>query len=267
MNPIPNWKHPGLYLIAAAIFVSAAGPSRSQSEALYLEGDLFLQSDLGAFEIGFPNNGNQWRIATIDSGANLIFRQKPSGMSGFNNRFYFGGSNGYLGIGDIATAKVNIFQGGQSVGLGLRFDDGVNSDWDITHGFGLRLHYGGSLRGFFNATTGEYSQSSDRQLKVNIRPMPSVLSRVERLEPSLYQMTGQADDRDAIGFVAQDILPLFPELVTYSEADALYGVNYSGFSVVAIRAIQELQEDLRQRDRKIDELEQRIAGIERLLQN
>ena len=57
------------------------------------------------------------------------------------------------------TARLHLFQNSQNVaGTGLRLDDGINEDWDITHGFGLRFHYGGELRGFISATNGAYMQ-------------------------------------------------------------------------------------------------------------
>ncbi|MEN1728354.1 MAG: tail fiber domain-containing protein [Pseudomonadota bacterium] len=247
----------------------AASSLQAQSEAMYLEGNLFLDSSAGAMLIGFPNNGNGWRLSTAGSGQDLLFRHSSSGSTSFVTRFRFSGDNGYLGVGGTLdpSARMTIYQDGQAVGRGLRFNDGTaNQDWDMTHGFSLRLHYGGSLRGFFNANTGAYQQSSDLSLKEAIRPMSTVLSRVSLLEPSVYRVRGAEDDLDTIGFIAQDVIPVFPELVDYSEADDLYGVNYAGFSVVAIRAIQELQSELGERDRKISDLEQRLAAIEALLQ-
>ncbi|MEM7756409.1 MAG: hypothetical protein AAF297_12350, partial [Planctomycetota bacterium] len=43
-----------------------------------------------------------------------------------------------------------------------------------------------------------------------------------------------------IGFIAQDVRELFPSLVTEGETLTL---NYSGLSVVAIAALQELKEE------------------------
>ena len=48
----------------------------------------------------------------------------------------------------------------------------------------------------------------------------------------------QSPDRQ-IGFIAQDVEPLFPSLVT--RGDDLMTLNYSGLSVVAIAALQEMK--------------------------
>lgn len=316
-------------------------------------GDLFVRSNLGGIMLGYPNNGNLWRMATINGGQDILYRFKPEGSSVFNTRMALFGNGdlavggdpgfsnarlevlqnstitdpqillteqqndfarlsfenttnpdtrwtlaGYAGsgpnlskfnfwyqdtnggtdimtiqgdgtigiMGTSPTARLHIHQGGQEVGKGLRFDDGTaNQDWDITHGFGLRLHYGGALRGTFSAATGEYIQSSDGRLKKNVKKMPDVLSRVMELRPTSYQYKDTKAQKGTIGFIAQETAPLFPELVHYLEVDKLYGINYAGFSVVAIKAIQELKTELDQRDDRIAELENRLARIEKLL--
>ena len=50
-----------------------------------------------------------------------------------------------------------------------------------------------------------------------------------------YHYAHQASRPKSTGFIAQDVLPLFPGLVGYSAADDLYGVDYAGFSVIAIK--------------------------------
>ncbi|PHN06666.1 tail fiber domain-containing protein [Flavilitoribacter nigricans] len=317
-----------------------------------VRGDLFVRSNFGGLMLGYPDNGNQWRMGTVNAGQDMLFRSKPEGSSDFSTRMIFFGNgdaafggdpgssnarmevlhnssisdphillteqqndygrlsfenitypgkrwtiagypgtnpensrlnlwfedtdggkdivtvrgNGHVGIMGInPTARLHIHQQDQEVGSGLRFDDGINADWDITHGFGLRLHYGGALRGTFSATTGEYIQSSDSKLKKNIQKMPDILSKVMELRPLNYQYKDTKSQDLTIGFVAQEVDPLFPELVHFIEADQLYGINYAGFSVVAIKAIQELKSEIDRRDERINELEDRLDRIETLL--
>jgi len=54
---------------------------------LHVGGDLFVQTNLGSMLLGFPNNGNQWAINTIGSGANLQFRSKADGSNARITRF------------------------------------------------------------------------------------------------------------------------------------------------------------------------------------
>ena len=61
-------------------------------------------------------------------------------------------------------------------------------------------------------------------------------------------------DEKIIGFLAQDVQVLFPELVKHRE-DEYLGLNYDDFGVIAIKAIQEQQ-------KIIDELLERIKELE-----
>ena len=67
-------------------------------------------------------------------------------------------------------------------------------------------------------------------------------------------------------------MQVFPEFVSYSAADDLYGVDYAGFSVVAIKAIQEQktliesqQETLERQEKEMRELKARLERIEGML--
>lgn len=317
-------------------------------ELMQVEGTLFVNSSLGRIQLGYPNNGNQWRLSTINAGEDLQFFSKPQGSSSDSRKLILT-QEGRLGLGDLTnpngqmevesnstitqpqltltesgadyarltlrntdqgskfwsiagfmdgatsgdrlnfyhnqtgdilsvrgngnvgimtispTARLHLAQRGQAVGLGFRLDDGVNEDWDITHGFGLRFHYGGDLRGFINANTGAYTQSSDARLKRDVASMPDILDKVQQLHPLSYRYTGARSMDKTIGFMAQDAATLFPELVHYSEVDDVYGINYAGFSVVAIKAIQEQQAVIETQTQKIQDLQQRLATLEQLV--
>lgn len=320
-------------------------------ELLHVAGDAFIQTNLGRLQVGFPGTGNRWALTTIGSGADLIFRSRPSGSTSFSTRFKFnqGGElqlgttsapsawahvranstlskpqlkleeigndyarleltnsvasgsywhvaglpsttassarlnfyfrnssgaadrmtitgDGEVGINGTPTARLELFQRSQSVGTGLRFDDGTaNADWDVTHGFSLRFHYGGSLRGFINANTGAYTQSSDKSLKTAVAGITPVMAKLKALQVKTYQYKSAANPETTIGLLAQEAKDIFPELVSYSEVDSLYGVNYAGFSMVAIKAIQEQQEVIETQQTEIDELKTRLARLEALL--
>jgi len=202
-------------------------------------------------------NNSYWHVAglpsntTADARLNFYFRN----ASGAANRMTITG-DGQVGINGTPTARLELYQQSQTVGTGLRFDDGTaNSDWDITHGFSLRFHYGGSLRGFINANTGAYTQSSDVRLKNNIQELPSVLNRVEQIRPTTYNYKTDESNTPVIGLIAQEVQKIFPEVVSYSKADDVYGIDYASFSVVAIKAIQEQQNIIKS-------MEERLAALE-----
>jgi len=316
-------------------------------EKMHVAGNLFVQTNLGSLQLGFPEDGNRWAVNTIGSGANLQFRSKPDASTVYTTRFrflqdgefqlgtssaasawmhiranstinkpqlkleevgsdyarleltnstssgaywhvaglpsstassarlnfYFRNASGAadrmtitgdgeVGINGSPTARLEIFQRSQTVGTGLRFDDGTaNSDWDITHGFALRFHYGGNLRGFINANTGAYTQSSDVSLKSDIQNMNSTMNRIKQLRPTTYFYKDDAARTKTLGLIAQEVLPIFPEVVHFSEIDGLYGIDYSAFSVVAIKAIQEQQTMIEDQQKQIDELKLMVSTL------
>ena len=339
---------------AGPALITRGGPvgigTESPEKLLHVNGDLFVNTSLGGLELGFPNNGHQWRISTRNSGQDLQFFSKEADDNTFVRRMILK-QNGQVGIGDLTdpvgqmeiasnstadnahltlteseddfarlsfrntestnafwsiagyntsdvnaellnilhstsgsimtfagngnvgvrldnpTARLHIGQRGQEVGQGLRFSDGTtNEDWDITHGFGLRLHYGGELRGFFNANTGAYTQISDGRMKQGAENLNQVLPQLKKLHPLTYRYRNARASKKTIGFVAQEVKPLFPELVHYSEADDIYGIDYAGFSVVAIKAIQEQQTIIEAQQQSINDLLRRLDALEEKLQ-
>ncbi len=210
------------------------------------------------------SSGAYWQVAglpsTTASSAKLNFYFQNA--SGAGDRMTITG-DGQVGINTSnPSARLTINQGSQSVGTGLSFKDNTtNQDWHMTHGFALRFHYGGSLRGFINATTGAYTQSSDASLKSNIQDINTILERIKQLRPTTYYYNDDKSKTKTLGFIAQEVEPIFPEVVHFSEADGLYGINYAAFGVIAIKAIQEQQAIIENQQKQIDELKALVTTI------
>jgi hypothetical protein len=81
------------------------------------------------------------------------------------------------------------------------------------------------------------------------------------LAPVSYRLKMAADSSPkSIGFVAQEVEPLFPELV--SESDGIKGIAYPQMVTVAIGAIQELNQKVDEKDAEIKALNQRLNELE-----
>lgn len=150
--------------------------------------------------------------------------------------------------------------------LGIALQQGTNN-WEIVHfnANRLRLYYNGIERGNFDETNGVYTSISDRRLKSNIQLLDNVLSKVNQLKPSSYTFNHDENKKKQIGFIAQEVEELFPEFVHYSERSDderkqgdLYTMDYSGMSVIAIKAIQEQQLIIDDLIKRIEELEEKI---------
>ena len=123
------------------------------------------------------------------------------------------------------------------------------------------------------STNGSWNTTSDARLKENVVPADGFLARVKELNVVHYDYKNrEAQEHQVLGLLAQEVLPHFPELVSRDDEDGYMGLDYSGFGVVAIRAIQEQQEIIDEQVQQIDDqarnlsaMEERLALLESLL--
>ncbi len=146
-----------------------------------------------------------------------------------------------------------------SAGLRLEANTNTNQNQIWTDGTNLNFSYNGTRISYIT-NVGAYTQVSDRRLKSNITPMNSVLDNVMKLKPVEYNYNHTPLAAKSKGFIAQDVQAIFPELVNKSE-DGMLAVQYVEFGVIAVKAIQEQQEQINQQQAEIDALK---AAIEEL---
>ena len=136
-------------------------------------------------------------------------------------------------------------------GLGLRLTNSA-WDWDIytSNGGGLNFNYNGINKAYIDPVNGSYVATSDARLKKEVNKMGSVLNKVMALQPKTYKyLDNKETDPKSTGFIAQEVMALFPDLVSdfkrtasdKTDTTVYHGINYAGFSVVAIKAVQEQQ--------------------------
>ena len=174
---------------------------------------------------------------------------------------------GNTGLGaDPGSYKVKIRHGT----FGFNIENATTlDDWEFwANSGGLSLYANGAFRGNFNPSTGAYTSVSDERVKMNIQAMPPVLDKVSRLKPSTYQSHQDglmADSTVRYGFVAQDVATMFPHLVEnhfdYERGLDVYTMDYSGFGVIAIKAIQEMQQNVDALESRIKELEAALGSV------
>ena len=242
--------------------------------ALYSNSAGNLNTAIGNFA-GSTNNGNAnvflgYSAGQNETGSNKLYIANSNADA--NNALIYGEFdnqvlriNGNLGIGQ-ASAGYKLSLKHDGFGLQIQHTNAGATSWDLWQGASpsgnLNLYTPSSNVGNFNYTTGVYSATSDRRLKENIRPMNSVLEDIMKLQASSYTYKTDPEHKESIGFIAQDVELLFPQLVTPPSKDGgretNYTMNYAGFAVLAIKAIQEQQ-------KIIETQEERIARLEALV--
>lgn len=179
--------------------------------------------------------------------------------------------DGFLNVGPSANEDYMV-QINHNGNLGLDLV-GNGTDWEFfAANEGLQLFADGGVGGFhglFDRTTGFYSVQSDERVKSNIKPMADVLEKISQLKPASFQYKYSKNKQQYDGFIAQQVVKIFPTLVTHSidkqRKIDLYTMNYSGFGIIAIKGIQELMKINEEKDAKIDALQKQIDELKAIV--
>lgn len=192
-------------------------------------------------------------------GASFISGSK----SGANNIIGFSGGRldfDVIGAGGPTQTRVSILNNG-NVGIGK-----TNPQYE--------LDVSGDVR-----ATGSYI-GSDRRYKKNIKVIDSALDKINAIDGVTYgfkQKTineidfTKSKQGNHLGFIAQDLEEVFPELVRKDDA-GYYSVNYDGLIPVLVEAIKEQEgtideqaEEILEQKEQITDLQSRIEKLEALL--
>jgi hypothetical protein len=86
------------------------------------------------------------------------------------------------------------------------------------------------------------TNTSDKRLKTNIQPIENALSKVLSLKGVTYNWYDTPEGKKRLGFIAQDVNEIVPELVFINEntPDKLMGVHYDNITSLLVEAIKEL---------------------------
>jgi len=108
-------------------------------------------------------------------------------------------------------------------------------------------------------TSAGWGIGSDISLKKDISNIGYGLDAVLRMQPRKFNF--KSSDAEGIGFVAQEIEKVVPEVV--SGKDGEKSIDYGPLTAVLVRAIQEQQGEIGELRQQNEELRQRIARLEK----
>jgi hypothetical protein len=116
-----------------------------------------------------------------------------------------------------------------------------------------------TVNGNAGNTTGVWVNNSDQRLKKNIEPLTPFLDRLLSLRPVTFEWKDPkklgASDGKHIGFIAQEVEKVLPNWVD-TDREGFKWLNMEGANAVFVKALQELVEKDRARDKRLGELEE-----------
>jgi hypothetical protein len=107
--------------------------------------------------------------------------------------------------------------------------------------------------------------TSDARLKDNISTLNNSLEKIMKLRGVFFTWKEEPELGSRIGFVAQEIKEILPELVFTNPTDGFMGVNYAEMSAVLVEAIKEQQQMIENQNQEIERLKSEIETIKSLL--
>ena len=174
-----------------------------------------------------------------------------------------------------AGANPKLLLAGGGVGYGL----GVSSNqlnYMIPAGAKHSFYTGGALKLSINSdntittasgaslTGGSWTNASDLRLKKDIAGIGYGLKEVMKLRPVFYHM--KANNEAQIGFIAQELRKVIPEVVVGKEGDLSKGeilsVSYGNLAAVLTKAIQEQQAQITQQATSLEAQAATIAALQ-----
>jgi hypothetical protein len=177
---------------------------------------------------------------------------------------------------DNINPVLEVAQGSNGVYAKMTFKSGGFTPWEIG-GLGTGVNGDSYFKFIYNGLTaltlsglgtltiaGTLAENSDIRLKKNIAPINDALHKVLQLRGVTYNwIDTKRDSAQQIGFIAQEVEKVFPQLVKTDE-QGIKSVAYSNMVPILLQAINEQQqmiEELRTANNKVKSLEERVEKL------
>ena len=99
-----------------------------------------------------------------------------------------------------------------------------------------------------------YGSPSDKKLKKNIKPVENALEKTMKLKGVTFdwkeKSEGILDIKEDIGFIAQDVQKVLPELVREND-NGMLSMRHQGITPILVEAIKELKAEIEELKKKI----------------
>ena len=172
----------------------------------------------------------------------------------------------------INDNKIHLLTNGNEFNFDYKGDNSTGIYYNDDNGSGGV--YTNAIHGFLNgngvyatAYAAAFTVPSDIRLKENIQNLPAVIDDILKLRVVTYNFINDPELKNNIGVIAQEVKEIFPTVVDIID-DTKRGfpdshvLDYSRFSPILIKGLQEVIIENTELKAKNQELEARLAAIE-----
>jgi hypothetical protein len=208
------------------------------SNAIRVNDCATLGSGIYLRQIG-TGNAARFDIANTASTSNCL-EASSDGIGATINASNSNTAGFILQLNNGATRRMFVETNG-NVGIGV---DDATQDLDVLNNARFRGVGSGSYSAALNLTSSGIltTATSDRRLKEAVRPLERSLEKVLALRGVRFHWKQDFPKTDRIGFIAQEVESVLPELVFTNPTDGFMGVNYAEMTAMLAEAIKEQQE-------------------------
>ena len=240
---------------------------RTYGDSFFL-GNLALGLDTASERLHVVGNGLFTGDVKLPTGNVDIGVRNGDGLRFRNSdsfKIYFSQSSDATLGGNLAgTADYNMYfkTSGGNRGWAFKYDNNIVAQIQGNGNFSVT----GNVTAQNITLSGNLTSNSDIRKKENLKSVDNVLDKVLILKPTKYNFKNDESKRERIGLIAQELQEEFPQFVEEDDTEDKYlSVDYAGISVIAIKAIQELNDKLISQieimGNRIKELEDKIDGL------
>jgi len=233
-----------------------------------IQNDLWISTDLGELQFGAGKDGriysyeDNFYIGNFTAGKDTIFQNLNSAGSAYVTNLFIDGSAERVGIGTSSPGDKLHIAGN------VRIDGGDVLRWngqafiDTIGANDMKFRPNGTERVIFESGGDAHfdqdviafsTTPSDKRLKTNIKEIDYGLDTILKLKPKQYDW--KKDNRHDIGFIAQEVEKVIPEIVKDKKHfdKEIKTLDYEKLTAVLIKAVQEQQQ-------QINELKEKLNG-------
>jgi hypothetical protein len=199
----------------------------------------------------------------------------PGDLGNYGSYRVDGKKNGWSGY-SIEGRVLFMHNGSNTTGI---YDD-VNNKWlfKATHNGAAELYYNGDSKiqttDAGATVTGNLTTTSDIKLKKNIENIDNALSKILKLQGVYFDWKDDSmGNKRNIGFIAQDVEKIVPELVTENQVEikdsknanasiikkeSVKNISYNNITALLVEAIKEQQTEINKLREEIKTLSNKL---------